>query len=111
MTLGLTSLAASGRSAIGLLVGRLVDLVEDTAVSEELRLSFGPPAELSIRDSYEIKLREACKARWIGRARSVRAVEIGRDELLRLVAVEVLQIFLRHLARPLLVDVAIDQGD
>ena len=71
----------------------------------------GPAAEQRIVDRDELDLGEALEVRRIGRSRVGRTVEVLGDDLLALVAVEVLEIGLGDLARALLVDVLVDQRD
>src|SRR5262245_21522636 len=95
------------------LVGRfrLIDLVEDTAVVEVLRLRLGPSAEEGIVDRDELHVAAAGEIFRIGRARVRGTIVALGDQLLRFRRVEELQIRLGDFSRPLGVHDLVDNGD
>src|SRR5690606_35018189 len=83
----------------------LVDLVEDAAVIEELRLRGFPAAEIRI-DGHQLQVRELL-AEVLGDRLITRAVEVLGGQALTFIAVQVVEVGLGYLAGALAVDVGI----
>src|SRR5207237_5096683 len=72
------------------------DLIEHAAVAEVRALHTGPAAE--VRDGRELEGREAGRVAR-GNLAVARPVEVPRDDLLAFLAVEIVEVRHRHLAR------------
>src|ERR1700704_4139967 len=90
---------------------RLVDLVEDAAFAEMLRLRLRPAAEQRVVDQHVLHIGEAREILGIGRFGIGWAIVVMGDDLLGFRRVEEVQISLGHLASALGVDDLVNDGD
>ena len=93
------------------LVGGLVNLVEDAAITEMLRLCFRPSTKLRIINSDQLDVRQLLQQILRDNGRIGRTVEMLGRNVLSLVGIEILQVSLGSLAGALFIDILIDNGN